>query len=231
MSDTESFLYRFSFDHDDLVNYPWSHRYVTQEEILRYLNHVADEYDLRQYMQFETELLSADWCEEEAAWKIQTTNGAFVARYLVTALGLLSKQNFPDIPGLASFQGQLTHTASWKEDIVLKDKRVAVIGCRSTGTQVVKAIADEARSLHVFVRHPQYSVPSGNKPITPEYRQDINNRYKEIWEQVRNSQVAFGFEEVTRPVISVSAEERVKVFEDLGLKAMDSDSCLAGSPS
>ncbi|KAL6415668.1 hypothetical protein AUP68_02234 [Ilyonectria robusta] len=216
MSDTESYLYRYSWDKDDLRDYPWPNTYIKQDEILKYLNHVVDKYHLRQHMQFNTEMHSADWDDESKVWKVVCGTGdVFIARYLVTSLGLLSKQNIPDLPGIDTFRGEITHTAAWSEDIDIINKRVAVVGCGSTGTQVVNAIADKVKSLHVFVRNPQYSVPSGFRPVSAEEREDINQRYDKIWEEVRNSSVGFGFEESTVPCMSVSPEERERIFEDL----------------
>ncbi|KAH7356361.1 hypothetical protein BKA66DRAFT_538930 [Pyrenochaeta sp. MPI-SDFR-AT-0127] len=215
MSDTESYLYRYSWDKKDLRTFPWSHHYVTQQEILAYLNHVVDIHELRPNIQLRTEMLSANWDDGQEIWRVGTTNGTFTCRYLITSLGLLSKQNFPNIPGIGTFKGELTHTASWKPELDLTGKRVGIIGNGSTGTQVMTAIAPIVKELISFQRHPQYSVPSGNKPITAEYRQWVNDNYDAIWEQAFTSATAFGFVESTRPVMSVSPAERTKIFQEL----------------
>ena len=212
---TESYLYRYSWDSEDLQSYPWSRHYVQAPEILAYLNHVVDRHDLRQHMCLGTEMVSADWSDAEKRWSVQTAKGdIFLARYVVTALGLLSKQNLPAIPGLESFKGTLCHTASWPQPLDLRGKRVGVIGNGSTGVQIITAIAKDVKQLVCFQRSPQYSVPSGDGPVDPAYRKDINERYDEIWTQVKNSAVAFGFEESTIPTFSVSEAERQKVFEE-----------------
>ncbi|EXJ84314.1 cyclohexanone monooxygenase [Capronia epimyces CBS 606.96] len=215
MSDTESYIYRYSWDKDDLINYPWKEHYLKQPDVLAYLEHVVDRYDLRKHMQFNTELQQAQYDEANNVWLVQCSTGdTFTARYVVTGLGLLSKTNYPNIPGIEKFQGELYHTGNWPRTHDFKDKRVGIVGNGSTGVQVITAIAKEVRQLVSFQRTPQYSVPSGDGPVSKEYRDSINSRYDEIWEQVRNSVVAFGFEESKIPAMSVSAEEREEKFQE-----------------
>ncbi|KAB2573139.1 Baeyer-Villiger monooxygenase [Lasiodiplodia theobromae] len=216
MSDTESFVYRYSWDKEDLQTYPWPNHYVHQPEVLEYMQHVVRKYDLRKYMQFNTEMLSADWDDDANLWRIATSTAeTFLARYFVPALGVLSKRNLPDIPGIDSFKGTLTHSFAWPADLDVTDKRVGIIGCGSTGVQIVTAIAPKVKSLTSFIRHPQYSVPANNRPVSPEYRRWVNENYDAIWEQLRNSFVGFGFVESTRPVFSVPEDERERIFEEL----------------
>lgn len=217
MSDTESFVYRYSWDKEDLQTYPWTHHYVKQADVLAYLEHVVEKHDLRKYMQFNTELLSADWNNTSNRWDVKLSDGeTYSVRYLVTALGLLSKANYPDIPGISTFKGQICHTAAWPKDLDLRNKRVGVIGCGSTGVQVITDIAKDVQSLTCFQRHPQYTVPSGDRPVQPEYRSWVNQNYDEIFDQVKNSAVGFGFVESTVPFNAVeSPQRREEIFEDL----------------
>ncbi|EXJ55991.1 cyclohexanone monooxygenase [Cladophialophora yegresii CBS 114405] len=217
MSDTESFVYRFSWDKEDLQTYPWTHHYVKQPDVLAYLQHVVERHDLRKDMLFNTELLSAKWDEVSKLWRVELSTGKTLRiRYLVTALGLLSKANYPDIPGIDTFQGQKVHTARWPAGLDVTGKRVGIIGCGSTGVQVITDIASKVKSLTCFQRHPQYSVPSGDRPVDPSYRQWVNENYDAIFDQVKNSAVGFGFVESTRPYASVSSpEEREAIFESL----------------
>ncbi|OBT54752.1 hypothetical protein VE04_05431 [Pseudogymnoascus sp. 24MN13] len=215
MSDTGSHLYRYSWDLDDLRQYPWERTYVRQAEVLAYLQHVVTRYRLRQYMEFDTEVISADWDDSSDLWVIQTSTGQkLAAKYLVTAVGLLSRQNFPNYPGIGQYKGELYHTGSWPKTHDFKGKRVGVIGSGSTGVQVITALADEVKHLLCFQRTPQYVVPSGTLVATPEYRKEINDSYEDIWKQAKNSQFAFGFEESKNPTMSVSSEEREKIFEE-----------------
>lgn len=214
MSDTESFVYRFSWDSDDLREYPWQRQYLQQKDVLAYLEHVVDRHDLRKHMRFDTELLGADYDEAEKVWKVETSTGALTTRFLITALGLLSKQNWPDIPGMATYKGELYHTARFPEEYDLRNKRVGVIGCGSTGIQLITTIASQVKTLTCFQRRPQYSVPAGDKPVTAEDRESVNRNYDQIWHQVKNSFVGMGFEESKTPAMSVSAEERQRVYQE-----------------
>jgi cyclohexanone monooxygenase len=215
MSDTESYLYRFSWDKEDLQQYPWTHHYVYQNEILEYLKHVVRRHGLRKYMQFNTEMEAATWDDEISRWRIKCSTGSFVARYLITSLGLLSKPNYPKIPGLSSFQGTMVHTARWDENLKLDGKKVGVIGNGSTGVQVMIAIAPTVGSLKSFQRHPQYSVPSGQGPIPAGYREQINKNYDEIHKGMWSSSTAFGVPESQRETMDDTPEERRKAFQEV----------------
>lgn len=213
---TETYLYRYSWDLEDLRTYPWDSHYVYQPEILAYLQHVTDKYDLRRHMQFNTELTSAEWDDSVKRWTVTTSTGTiFKVRYLVSALGLLSRQNLPNFEGINDFGGKMYHTGNWPEGADLTGKRVGVIGNGSTGVQVITAIAKDVSKLVSFQRNPQYSVPSGQGLITEEYRKEINKNYPKIWDDAKdNSLFAFGFKETDRPTFSVSEEEREKIYED-----------------
>jgi cyclohexanone monooxygenase len=215
LSDTEGFVYRYSFDHDLLQDYDWSTRYLKQTDILAYLEHVVDRFDLARDIQLDTGITAAVFDEDTNSWTVTTDRGETVtATYVVTALGLLSKINMPDIPGIDTFAGEIIHTGAWPEEHDLRGKRVGVIGNGSTGQQVISAIAPEAEHLTVFMRTPQYSVPAGDRAMSPHEVSAIKRDYDSIWDQVRNSVVAFGFEESTVPAMSVSEEERRRVFQE-----------------
>jgi cyclohexanone monooxygenase len=214
LSDTESFVYCYSFDKALLQEWQWDTRYVTQPQILSYLNHVADRLDLRRDIEFNTSVTGARFDEQRNLWLVQLDNGKTVtARYLITALGLLSATNVPDIKGIESFQGEKYHTGAWPEGLDFKGKRVGVIGTGSTGIQVITALAPQASHLTVFQRSPQYSVPVGNGPVSPDYVKSVKQNYEQIWKDVRSSMVAFGFKESSVPAMSVSEEERRAVYQ------------------
>lgn len=133
MSDTESYLYRYSWDKEDLRNYPWKTHYLYQPEILEYINHVVDRHDLRKHIRLNTLMTTATWVEEEQRWKVECGTGDVIkTRFLIHALGILSTPNYPSIQGLKTFAGDLIHTASWPE-IDLSGKCVGIIGNGSTG--------------------------------------------------------------------------------------------------
>lgn len=216
MSDTESFVYRYSWDKDDLQSYPWRDRYVKQPEVLAYLEHVVEKFDMRRDMNFNTELDRADWDETQGVWKLSMSGGRMVnTRYMIMGLGLLSKVNIPDIPGVSDFKGEMHHTARWPKDVSFEGKTVGVIGSGSTGVQVITEIGKKCGQLLCFQRHPQYSVPSGDKPVEPSEREWVNEHYEEVFHQVRNSITGFGFVESSKSFHDFTPEEREQVFEDL----------------
>ena len=216
LSDTESYLYRLSFDKELLEEGDWKHNYLTQPEILSYLNSVADRFDLRRSYQFNTKVTATHYNEENNYWEVTTDKGETVtAKFLITGLGLLSATNVPKFEGWETFKGEQYHTARWpKSGVDLKGKRVGVIGTGSTGVQVIIAIAPEVEHLTVFQRTPQYSVPLGLKVQSDAEKAEIKANYEEIWKQVKSSAVSFGFEESTVPAVSVSKEEQERVFEE-----------------
>ncbi|SDS23622.1 flavin-containing monooxygenase [Pseudomonas oryzae] len=214
LSDSESFVYCFSWDRELCQEWNITTRYLTQPQILSYINHVVDRHDLRKDIQLETAMTSAVFDEESSRWLVSTDDGRhYSAKYLVTALGLLSATNIPNIKGIDQFKGQKYHTANWPENAVLEGKRVGVIGTGSTGTQVITAIAPVVGHLTVFQRSAQYTVPVGNGPLSRERVDYIKHNYDAIWNQVRGSRLAFGFEESTVPTMSVSAKEREQIFQ------------------
>ncbi|CAK7229076.1 hypothetical protein SEUCBS140593_007125 [Sporothrix eucalyptigena] len=214
MSDTESYLYRYSWDKEDLLTYPWPNRYVTQPEILKYLNHVVDKHNLRESMQFNTSMESATWDAEQNLWHVVCDTGdVFAARYLVTAMGALSEAHFPQIAGLNSFAGRLLHTQDWPDDIDLTGKTVAVIGSGSTGVQLMTAIAPRVKRLVSFQRSPQHSVPTGQGPVSEEERKEINANYDKIYEKIWQSNSGFLTNESDRPMSSYTPEQRQEIFE------------------
>ncbi|WP_297840947.1 NAD(P)/FAD-dependent oxidoreductase [Pseudomonas sp.] len=214
LSDSESFVYCFSWDRELCQEWDITTRYLTQPQILSYLNHAVDRHDLRRDIQLETAITSAVYDEHSCRWLVSTDDGhQYSAKYLVTALGLLSATNVPKIKGLDQFQGQMYHTANWPAEAALEGKRVGVIGTGSTGCQVITAIAPMVGHLTVFQRSAQYTVPVGNGPVSREYVDDIKRNYDAIWKEVRSSRLAFGFEESNIPTMSVSDSERKEIFQ------------------
>lgn len=214
MSDTESYLYRYSWDKEDLQTYPWSSHYIYQPDILAYLNHVVEKHDLRKHMQFDTGMETAKWSEDLQRWTVTCDNGEVItARYLINSLGLLSRVNFPDIDGRSSFKGQIIHTARWDPDVQLEGKKVGIIGNGSTGVQVMTALSPIVGQLTSFQRSPQYSVPSGQGHIPDGYRESINKSYDQIWKNVWSSSTGFGVPESTRKTMETPPAERRIAFE------------------
>lgn len=214
-SDTESWVYCYSFDPQLFRDWKWSERYPRQAEILSYLEHVADRFDLRKNIQLNTSVKSAHWNDATERWDIETDKGErFTARYLVTGLGLLSAANKPQFPGEEKFKGRVLHTGNWPKDpIDFAGKRVGVIGTGSTGVQVISELAKTVKELVVFQRSAQYSVPARNHPVAPEFLEDIADNLDTYFDRVRKSATVFAFHEATKGAMEVSPEEREAVFE------------------
>jgi cyclohexanone monooxygenase len=215
LSDSESFVYRFSFDKELLQSWEWRNRYLRQPEVLRYLESVVERHDLARDIQLNTGIKSAIFDDARQVWKIGTTdNKTFTATYFISGMGVLSSTNVPDIPGMDRFQGELHHSAQWPEHYDFRNKRVGVVGTGSTGIQIITAISSQVKSLTVFQRSPQYSVPTGDRLLTDDELAAIRANYDNIWDDVFQSAVAMGFKESTVSAMSVSEEERQRVFQD-----------------
>ena len=162
--------YAYSFDPDLEREWVWSEKYATQPEILSYLRHVADRYDLRGHIEFSTRVESATWDEPATRWRVRTDRGEeVVCRFYVMASGCLSLPKTPDIKGTERFQGEVYFTSGWPhEGVDLTGQRVAVIGTGSSGIQSIPLIAAQAAQVTVFQRTPNYSIPAHNGPASPE---------------------------------------------------------------
>ncbi|MEU3609613.1 NAD(P)/FAD-dependent oxidoreductase [Streptomyces sp. NPDC035033] len=214
--DVESVDYSYSFDEELQQEWDWSEKYAAQPEILRYLRHVADRFDLRRSYSFATSVVSAELDEEALVWTVRTDRGETVtARYCVFALGCLSATHRPEIPGLAEFAGAVHHTGAWPhEDVDLTGLRVGVIGTGSSGIQAVPLIAERAAHLTVFQRSANYSVPAGNRPLDDAERARQKAGYAERRRLSRLS--GGGSPHAAHPArtFEVSEAERRAAFEE-----------------
>jgi len=215
--DSESYYYSYSFSSELEQEWTWSSRYPGQPEILEYLNHVADRFDLRRSIQFDTRIVGAKFEDENNRWRLDTQSGASVtARYVVAATGCLSTGNTPDFPGLDDFGGSCYHTGTWPHDGVdFTGKRVGLIGTGSTGIQATPVIAEQADHLYVFQRTPNYSIPARNEPLSKKESAEIKRRYAEIRERCRASDGGFPFAPSERMAQDYSAAERDEIYEEL----------------
>ncbi|NRA06620.1 MAG: NAD(P)/FAD-dependent oxidoreductase [Myxococcales bacterium] len=215
--DSESFYYCFSFDDDLAQEWEWSGKYPEQPEIERYLNHVADRFDLRRDIQLSTRVTSARFDDATHRWEVRTEHGDCVsAQFLITAVGCLSATNFPDIQGLESFQGESFHTSRWpKGGVDFRGKRVGLIGTGSTGIQATPVIAAEADQLTVFQRTPNFTIPARHAAFAPADQAEIKKNYAEIFQRTRESPAGFPYFPIERSTHDVSAEEREEILEGL----------------
>lgn len=216
-SDTEVYAYCYSFDKDLFREWQWTERYPREHEIRAYLRHVADRYDLRRSIRFDTQVTSVVWDEAAGRYTITTDAGdAYCARFLVEAVGLLSATNVPHFPGQDNFAGEIHHTSRWPhQGVDLSGKKVAVIGTGSSGIQVISEIAPQVGHLTVFQRHAQWIVPSRHRPIDKGMLQRIEDDWENYWHDVLYSTTCFGFDESQTSAESVSEEERLRRFEEV----------------
>nr|WP_294519789.1 NAD(P)/FAD-dependent oxidoreductase [uncultured Rhodopila sp.] len=213
--DSESHAYCYSFDEDLMREWQWSERYPQQPEIMRYLNHVTDRFDLRRDIRFNTRVASAHYDEAANRWHVRTEAGdEFTAKFLITAVGCLSTANVPNIPGLESFAGDWYHTGQWPHDGVdFSGKRVGIVGTGSTGIQAIPVIAETAAHLTVFQRTANYSVPARNVPLTEDFKRWVQENTAEIRRTTRATPNGHPFLISERLARATPAEERQALYE------------------
>jgi cation diffusion facilitator CzcD-associated flavoprotein CzcO len=217
-TDSPHHTYRFTFAEDLLAEWEYSMKFPPQEEVLGYLRHIADIYDLRRHYTFGVRVESAVFDEATGQWAVTTDAGETVhATYLVTGVGLVSEPVRPQFTGLDSFEGQTLYTSQWpKIDPDLEGKRIALIGTGSSGIQIMPQLAKVAKQLTVFQRTPNYVVPTGNRPVNDEDRAEIRERYEDVRRRVRNHPAGFPFEQSSgRLAVKTPPEERERIFEQM----------------
>jgi cyclohexanone monooxygenase len=187
--DVESLEYSYQFSGELQQEWEWTERFATQPEILRYINHVADRFDLRRDIQFNTRIAALTYDEDADRWTVRTAVGdETTARFAVMATGCLSSANVPQFAGLDTFAGEIRHTGRWPHhDVDFTGKRVGVIGTGSSGIQAIPVVAEQAAELYVFQRTAAYSLPAGNHPLDPAEQAAIKADYAGF--RARNSRM------------------------------------------
>ena len=215
--DSESWTYGYSFSKELMQEWDWKEHFSPQPDTLEYLNHVADKFDLRRDMQFRSTVTSAHWDDAANRWTVTLESGQQAkARFLVTAIGILSAHTLPTIPGRDSFQGPAYHPARWPHTPVdFTDKRVGVIGTGATAIQAIPEIAKQAAQLTVFQRRPNWAAPLHNSRISKEEMEAIKSRYEEIYAHCARTPSWFIHEADPRKTLDVSPEEREAFWEKL----------------
>jgi cyclohexanone monooxygenase len=210
-------FYCYTFSEELMQEWDWEETQSEQSAVLDYLEHVADRFDLRRDIQFETWVQDARYDEATQRWTVETSTGVRAsAQFLICAVGALSTANMPDIPGINDFAGETYHTAHWPhEPVSFEGKRVAVIGTGSSGIQAIPEIAKEAAHVTVLQRTPQFAFPAGNRPLTPDDMAEA----RENWEAVKAKMLAhpggFPFDSHTRSALEATPEEREALYEKL----------------
>ena len=215
--DSESWTYGYSFSEELLKEWNWQEHFAPQPETERYLNYFADRFDLRRDIQLESRVASANYREETCSWDIALTDGRrYTARFLVTAIGILSAPTMPNIPGVGTFKGQACHTHAWpKEGVEFAGKRVAIIGTGATAVQTIQELAKTVGHLTVFQRTPNWCAPLHNGKISKQEMDDIRARYDEIFALCSTSPGCYIHAPDPRKTLEVSPEDREAFWEKL----------------
>ena len=211
--DVESLQYSYSFSSELEQEWVWTEKYAAQPEILRYLQHVADRFDLRAHIEFNTRVQSAAFDEHSGRWRLRTAGGeALNCRFCVMATGALSVPRLPAIQGIEKFAGKVHHTGAWPQDGVdFSGQRVGVIGTGSSGIQAIPQIAMQAQHLVVFQRTANFSVPAWNQPLQAAAQHDWKSEYPKYRRLARDVGTLYEFSE--KKAADVSDEERLREYQ------------------
>ncbi|WP_336635493.1 NAD(P)/FAD-dependent oxidoreductase [Lysinibacillus fusiformis] len=214
--DIESIYYNYTFSKELYEEWTWTSRFPEQEEILRYLNYVADRLKLRSNIQFDTRVKAAHFDEKQHKWLIHLNDGHQVlAKYFITGIGCLSAANVPKLQGLDQFSGKWYHTGHWPhEKVDFTGKRVGIIGTGSSGIQAIPVIAKEAKHLTVFQRTPQYTIPARNHLYDEDFIRQTKENFENLKHAMRNSVSGTPFAYNHPSAIEDSDHHRQKVFEE-----------------
>ena len=215
--DSESWTYGYSFSKELMAEWDWKEHFSPQPDTLEYLNYVADKFDLRRDIQFRSTVKSAAWDEAANLWSVTLEDGQQTsARFLMTAIGILSAYTLPAIPGRDSFKGPAYHPARWPHTPVdFTGKRVGIIGTGATAIQAIPEIAKQAKHLTVFQRRPNWAAPLHNAKISKPEMEAIKSRYDEIYAHCAQTPSWFIHEADRRKAVDVSPEEREAFWEKL----------------
>lgn len=229
--------YSYSFSKELEQEWDWTEVMAGQPEIERYLNHVADRFDLRKHIQFSTKVVDVIYNEDENNWTVTTDRGdIYLSKYCIMATGCLNEPNYPDFHKRGVFAGEVYHTAQWPKDGVdLTGKRVAVIGCGSSGVQAIPIIARQAKQLIAFQRSPVYTFPAKNAPMNPDFLSQAKKDYDSIREQQRANEMGIcnyrGKKKTKNPnaaterkpskkILDISPEQRKQEIEEFGINVL-----------
>ena len=215
--DSESYSYGYSFSKELLEEWEWKEHFSGQPENLKYAQYVADKFDLRRDIRFESRVSACHYDEAAGRWTVTLENGDQASsRYLITAVGVLSVPVMPTIEGVNDFQGESFHTGKWPHDPVdFRGKRIGIIGTGATGVQAITEIAKTVGHMTVFQRTPNYCAPLHNGEITPEEQAEIKTSYDEIFAKCKTSHGAFMHNPVREKAVEVPPEEREAFYEKL----------------
>jgi len=215
--DSESWTYGYSFSKELMQEWDWKEHFSPQPDTLEYLNYVADKFDLRRDMQFDSTVTAAHWDDPANQWTVTLESGQQArSRFLCTAIGILSAHTLPAIPGRESFAGSAYHPARWPhEPVDFTGKRVGIIGTGATAIQAIPEIAKQAKHLTVFQRRPNWAAPLHNSKISKTEMVAIKARYDEIYAHCATTPMWFIHQADSRKTLDVPPEEREAFWEKL----------------
>jgi cyclohexanone monooxygenase len=214
-TDSESWAYIVNFSRELKAEWDWRERFPSQPEVLSYLRHVADRFDMRRDIEFNTRVTRADYDESANRWTVHTEGGeSYTSTFFIPATGVLSHAQRPPFPGLDRFRGEYYETSRWPHGRVdFTGKRVAVVGTGASGVQVIPIVAHAAEHLTVFQRTPNYVMPARNAPLTDEHRAEIKRNYDQVLEQAFGQVFALPIKAANRTWNDVTEEEFHRILE------------------
>ena len=215
--DVDSLEYSYSFNDDLQQEWHWPERYGTQGEILKYVNHVADRFDLRRDIEFKARVTSAHYDSASSLWTLKTdADKTLTAPFCIMATGNLSTPRTPDYAGIETFKGKWYHTGLWPhEGVDFSGQRVGIIGTGSSGVQSIPHIAEAAKHLHVFQRTANFSLPARNGPLDPDIERQHKSEYPERRRAAYDTPFGIaGYPPPTHSALEVSEEERNRIYEE-----------------
>ena len=215
--DSESYSYAYSFSQELLDEWNWSEHFASQPEILRYLEYVAEKFDLLKDIQFSSDVKSAVYDEPSRSWKITIGNGEkYRSRFLIAGIGLLSQPTMPKIGGIDSFEGTSFHTARWPhKPVEFSGKRVAIVGTGASGVQAIQEICKNVGQLTVFQRSPNWCTPLNNDKIDRAEMELVKSGYEEMFDLCNQTQAGFLHTVDPRGTFEVTEKERYEFWEHL----------------
>ncbi|KAL6704902.1 hypothetical protein ACN47E_007447 [Coniothyrium glycines] len=220
--DSESISYCFSFDKELLDEWHWTEAFSPQPETQKYIRRVAEKHDMYKDIQFNTQIKTAHWNDSDHTWTfVDAESKQYTTRFFLSCLGILSTPTLPAIPGVHDFKGQAFHTTRWPSDLDIrrdfKDKRIGIIGTGATGIQIITAISQQSefKSLSVFQRTPNWSVPLRNFDITPEQMDIYRTEYDAVFKTCAETPTCLIHQADPRKSLEVSDEERLALWEKM----------------
>ncbi len=216
MTDSESYYYCLTFSKELLQEWSWTRRFPDWKETHDYMRFVADKCDMWRDIQLNTEIVSADYQTDTGLWLVKTGDGeAYTCKYFISGMGMISEPVIPKISGMDTFKGPLFHSSRWpREGLDYAGKRVGIIGAGATTVQMLPVMAQDAASVTVFHRTPNFIMPAMQKPMTPEWEKEIKENYDEIVARCRNHSFGMDFNTAGRTMAETPQEDVQKIFEE-----------------